>query len=190
MMQQTVDLHNNLDLIVTRVDQLETRVSSLDDAEINNQKRAEIITRVDELTEQMDYLENKSRQNNVCIYNVAEKSEGTDMTAFLKKLLREALGVSEELHIVRAHRTSKERQDSARPIIFALLDSDMKRRVLHAAWRKKEVTFMDARIFFDHDFTFKVRQQILLYKDVREQLKAQDIKGIFRCKFNPWSKSL
>ena len=89
MMQQTVDLHNNLDLIVTRVDQLETRVSSLDDAEINNQKRAEIITRVDELTEQMDYLENKSRQNNVCIYNVAEKSEGTDMTAFLKKLLRE-----------------------------------------------------------------------------------------------------
>ncbi|KAL7402902.1 hypothetical protein ABVT39_021457 [Epinephelus coioides] len=82
IMQQTADLLNNLDLIVTRVNQLETRVSSLDDTEIINQKKAEaIISRVDELIEQMDYLENKSRQNNVCIYNVAEKSEGTDMTS-------------------------------------------------------------------------------------------------------------
>ena len=52
----------------------------------------------------------------------------------------------------------------------------MKRRVLQAAWSKKEGNFKDTQIFFDHDFTFKVRQQSLLYKDVREQLKAQDIK--------------
>lgn len=65
-MQQTADLRNNMDLIVTQVDQLETRVSSLDNAEIINQKKAEaIISRVDKLTEQMDYLETKSRQKNV-----------------------------------------------------------------------------------------------------------------------------
>ncbi|KAL7402183.1 hypothetical protein ABVT39_010994 [Epinephelus coioides] len=81
-----------------------------------------------------------------------------------------------DLIVTRVNQLETRRQDSARPIIVALFDSDTKRRVLQAAWSKKEVNFKDTQIFYDHDFTFKVRQQRLLYKDVREQLKAQDIK--------------
>lgn len=150
-MQQTADLLKNLDLMGMRVDQMEARVSSRDDAEINNQKRAElIISQVNEPTQQMDYLENKSRQNNFCIYNIVEKSEGTNMTAYLKKLFSEALGVPGDLHIMRAHHTSKEQQDS---IIVALFDSDTKRRVLQAVWSKEEVNIKETQICFHHDCT-------------------------------------
>lgn len=99
----------------------------------------------------MDYLETKSRQNNLCIYNIAEKSEGSDIMAWL--------GVPGELNITRAHRTYQERKDFVQPIIVAFLNNNTKMRVLQAAWAKKEVMLKDAWIYFDHDFTVKVRQQ-------------------------------
>lgn len=160
-----------------RVDQLETRVSELDDAEYAQQKTArDVKTRIQDLGEQMDYMDSKSRQNNLCIYNVLqEKSEGSNMTAFLQKLIAETLNVAGELNIIRAHRIHG-KPNSKRPIIVAFLNFDTKKRVLKAAWDMKEVWYKGARIYFDHDFTFKTRQQRALYRPIRECLKAQDIK--------------
>ena len=98
---------------------LEARVSSLDDDGTNNNTlMVSMKSWVEQLTEQMEYLENKSRQNNICIYNVPEGTEGSDTTAFLKQLIRDTLGVTGDLTIVRAHRTATERRNLARPIIW------------------------------------------------------------------------
>lgn len=141
IMQQTADLKQKLDSTITRVDQLEARVSILDDAEIESQATSKLVRiRIDELVDQMEYMENKTRQNNICIYNIVEKSEGNDVTAFLNQLIGEVLEVSGELNIIRAHRTFNERLDP-RPIIATFLNNATKRRVLQAAWSKKEVTF-------------------------------------------------
>lgn len=177
IMERTTDLRQKVEETIPRVDHLESRVSDIEDADINTQQTAkEVQSRVDALVEIVDYLENKSRQNNLCIYNIPEKSEGGDMTAFLGQLMGEILGISEELGIVRAHRISKERQEFERPIIVSFFNSDTKARVLHAAWKKKEVLYKDKRIYFDHDFSSAVRKQRSLYKPIRQQLKAQNIK--------------
>lgn len=77
---------------------------------------------------------------------------------------------------MRAHRTATERRNLARPIIVAFLNYDAKQTVLQAAWSKKEIKLKEDRIFLDHDFTYQTKQQRSLYKPIREQLKAQDIK--------------
>ena len=79
-MQQTADLRKDMEQIGGRVDGLEARVSSLDDDGTNNNTlMVSMKSRVEQLTEQMEYLENKSRQN--IIYNVPEGTEGSDTTA-------------------------------------------------------------------------------------------------------------
>lgn len=177
IMQQTADLNEKVNATTTRVEHLESRVSDLDDAGANNQQTMEWMkSRIDELIEQTEYLESKSRQNNMCIYNIAEGSEGKDMVGFLTKLIKE-LGVHDELNILHAHRTYKERENFDRPIIIAFLENDMKMRVMQAAWTKKKVMFEDTRIYFEHDFTTKVRKQRAMYKPIRKQLKDQGIKS-------------
>lgn len=178
IMQQTADLKQKMNATITRVDQLETRVSDLDDAGANNQQTmGQMKSQIDELVELTDYLETKARQNNLCIYNVGEKSEGKDIVAFLTQLINKELGVDDELNIIRAHRTYQERVDYVRPIVITFLNNTTKMRVLQAAWAKKEVMFGGTRIYFDHDFSPKVRKQRALYKPIRTQLKNQGIKS-------------
>lgn len=73
----------------------------------------------------MEYMESKSRQNNVCIYNVAENNKGSGITALFKHLIREVLGVSGELNIIRAQHTKNEHQDP-RPIAATFLNNATK----------------------------------------------------------------
>lgn len=178
IMQQTADLNQKMGATITRVDQLETRVSDLDDAGVNNQQTMEQLKiQIDDLVELTDYLEINERQNNLCIYNVGEKSEGEDIVAFLTQLISKELRVHDELNIIRAHRTYQKREDYVRPIIITFFNNNIKMRVLQAAWTKKKVTFKDARTYFDHDFTPKVRKQRALYKPIKTQLKTQGIKS-------------
>lgn len=57
----------------------------------------------------------------------------------------------------------------------------MKKRGLKAVWDKKEVMYKGAHIYFVHDFTFKTRQQKVLYKPTKlkvfyeEQLQRTQI---------------
>lgn len=60
------------------------------------------------------------------------------------------------------------------PIIVIYLNNNSKRRVLQIAEGNKEVKLQDTQFFFDHNFTFKVRQQRSQYK--LSELKAQNIK--------------
>lgn len=121
--------------------------------------------------EQKDYLENKSRQNNVCMYNIAENSEGNDMIAFIQTLCRDVLLIEKEIPITRAHRIGQRKEGLLRPVIVNFANYNGKRDVLKSAWSKKEIIFNDTRIYVDHDFTTKVKQQWAEYRPLREQLK-------------------
>lgn len=111
-----------------------------------------------------EYLENKSRQNNVRIFNISAKSKGNNMIDFLKKLFNEVLKIPGDFNIIRAHRIYREGKDETRLIIVAFLNFETKKQILHVAWGKKELTYNGAHIFFDHNFTFKVKQQWALYR--------------------------
>lgn len=101
IMEQTTDLRQKSEKTILRVDHLESRVSDIEDADaITQQTTKAVQSRVDALVEKVDYLENKSRQNNLCIYNIPERAEDRDMTAFLGQLMGETLGISGELGIV------------------------------------------------------------------------------------------
>lgn len=178
LMQTTKETREKVESMGSRIDHLEERVSHLDDCEAGKDAITEsMLSRIDKLTDQVNYLENKSRQNNVCFYNVAEKSEDGDMKAFLKQFVTENIGVTEELDLVRAHRTQTVSGDSARPIIVAFRDFEVKQKVLQTAWQKGEIIYKDQRIFLDNDYTYKVRQERALYKPIRLQLKERNVKS-------------
>ena len=73
IMPQTTDLRQDAETMNTRVLELETRVSELEEKKLKHQKTLKHLnSHIIETGDQMDYIENKSRQNNVCIYNIAE----------------------------------------------------------------------------------------------------------------------
>lgn len=178
IMQQTTELRLDLQKTSGRLEQVECRVGELHDTEILHHKSIKyLVNKVSDMEERTEYLENKSRQNNVRIFNIAEKSEGKSMTTFLKQLFNEVLKIPGEFNILRAHRLFREEEDKTRPIIVAFLSFETKMDILRAAWGVKDLSYNGTRIYFNHDFTSKVNQQRALYKHIRVQLKAKNIKS-------------
>lgn len=178
MMAQMTELRVDQEKTSGRLEQVEHRVGELHDTEILHHESIKyLVDKVSALEERTDYLENKSRQNSVRIFNIEEKSEGDNMTAFLKKLFNEVLNIPGDFNIVRALRVYREGSDHARPIIATFLDFETKKNILHGAWRKKELIYKGKRIFIDHDFSPRVKQQRAQYRPIRDQLKARNIKS-------------
>ena len=127
----------------------------------------------------MAYIENKSRQNNVCIYNIAKRIEGNDINAFIQKLFKETLHMETVPQITRAHRigTWKEGECTRRPIIVSLANYDGNRYLLKAAWSEKEILFNGARICMDYDFMTRVKQQQAPYRKIQEHLRQHKIES-------------
>ncbi|MGL5342663.1 MAG: hypothetical protein ACRC90_07040, partial [Lactococcus garvieae] len=85
------------------------------------------------LREKTDYLENKSRQNNLQIYRIKEGSKGTDIVGFVERLLKEACGI--QAHHISSMKIPNERSQPRSVIRF--LTWNMKQRVLKTAWAKR-----------------------------------------------------
>lgn len=178
IMQQNAALRQDVEALMKRTDELETRVSGEEDEMSKYQEEIKRMqTRIHEMGEQVDYIENKSRQNNVCIYNIDENSEGEDAIAFVQKLCKDLLRIEREIPVARAHRIGQRKENSLRPIIVNFTNYKEKKEVLKAAWSRKEILFNDKRIYLDHDYTTKVKQQRTQYRTVREQLKKLQIKS-------------
>lgn len=97
------------------------------------------------LVEKKEYLENKSRQNNIRIHQVREGAEGGDIVKFLKTLISEKLEIpAAQLDIVAAHRSYQRKPAYSgappRSIIARFLTWDTRQRVFCAAWTKKVST--------------------------------------------------
>lgn len=63
-----------------------------------------------EMSEKVEYLENKSRQNNICIYGIQEGLETNDTIGFVTTLLTEKLDIPPDIiQIVAVHRSMAQR---------------------------------------------------------------------------------
>lgn len=130
----------------------------------------------------MEYLENKSRQNNIRIHQVKERAEGGDIVKFLKILISEKLEIpAAQLDIVAAHQSllRKPTHSGAAPssIIAKFLTWDTRQRVLRAAWAKRVIRYEDSRIFFDQDYSSKIQKERSLYAPIRKELREKGVKS-------------
>lgn len=178
VMQQGRQMSEDLEKVAGRLEHVEHRVgAALDTGILHHNVIKSLVGKIAQIEERTEYLENKSRQNNLRIFHIPERSEGKDMIAFLKHFFQEILHLTEDIDVIRAHRLYKDDNSSGRPIIAAFRDFDMKKKVISAAWKQKEIMFKGTRIFFEHDFTPRVYQQRASYRTIRKQLKEKNIKS-------------
>ncbi|KAK7896147.1 hypothetical protein WMY93_021472 [Mugilogobius chulae] len=158
-----------------RIHQLETREGETSkNMKHMQQEQAKMI-------EKLEYLENKSRQNNIRIYQVKEGLEGNDVTGLIVKILKETLGIpTEEIIINAAHRSLAQKpppEKTPRSLVVRFQEWRMRQRVLQAAWAKKEIVFGGNRIYFSQDFSAKTQADRSRYGPIRKQLRDKDVKS-------------
>ena len=121
---------------------------------------------MDYVEDQMEYMENQSRRNNVKILGLREDKEKEtsweETEKIVKNIIRNQLQIKEDIHVERAHRVGKPhplgsnddvsdnddayRPKLTRPIIAKFTFWKQKERVLRAAKQKKP---KDIRLFPD-----------------------------------------
>ncbi|CAK6979976.1 uncharacterized protein LOC117557980 [Scomber scombrus] len=138
------------------------------------------LSRRKQLEERCERLETFARRNNLRIRWVPQGSEGNDIVGFVKKLIKEELGVQDEILIERAQRANGQRTEDNNPprsIVVCVQNYHMKQTVLQAARAKKDIQVNNHRIYFDVDFTTKVYKERAKYRKVRKQLEKRQIKS-------------
>ena len=135
-----------------------------------------------EMSEKLEYLENKSRQNNIRIYGIKEGSEGNDIIDFVTKLLVEKLDISPEIiQIAAAHRslglTHIRETATPRSMVVRFVQWNTRQRVLNTAWSKREIRMGESRIFFSQDFSSKLQKERSRYTVLRKLLKERNVKS-------------
>ena len=123
----------------------------------------------------------RSRRENLRFYSIREDTEGTDMIAFLDKLLKTTLGLPEDtaLDIQRAHRAlGRKPTDVTRPrsIVAKFGSYRVKEDILQKAWQKKELWCDNVRFYVDHDYPPEVMKRRAEYTEARKVLKSKKIK--------------
>ena len=79
------------------------------------------------MAKKIDDLENRSKRNNIVIWNVPKDAEKQfpSCEALVKSILSDFMGLNEDVEVMRAHRTTvqnrREGVKRARPIHMALL---------------------------------------------------------------------
>ena len=102
------------------------------------------------------------------------------MDGFVKKLIKEELGVQDEIVIEPAQRANGWRTEDNNPpwsIVVRFQKYNMKQTVLQAARAKKDIQVNNRRIYFDEDFTTEVYKERAKYRNVRKQLQKRKIKS-------------
>ena len=101
------------------------------------------------IEDQLEYLENQSRRNNVKIMGIDEDLEEKtwdDTEKIVRKIIREKLNVEEEIAIERAHRVGKRpRQSTPRPDGLKVNDRPRTAIVKFTRWKQKEEILRAAR---------------------------------------------
>ena len=162
------------DTILTKLTTLETTTSELSAglAGMNKemeavkqtlQKKADIV-QVELLEKKVEEMENRSKRNNIIIWNIPEGAEkDSSCLALVTSILTEHMGL-EEIEVMRAHRRNiKQRQSPTsgatlpRPVHVYLLRYTAKEYILrNAASKLKENPFHEAK-----PYTFQMTYQNL-----------------------------
>lgn len=112
----------------------------------------------------IDDLENRSRRNNIIIFNLPEGAEGSDLNGFVSKLLQDS-NAGTEVSFQRAHRTGKinpnQPNPKPRPIHIGFTffqEKETCRRALMEFFKKETFGPSNSRLFVSNDFSLKVQK--------------------------------
>ena len=180
------DVRNDLSEAANKIQTAEERVHELEEREVTTNTALKYLLREQKKTnERLDYMEYKSRQYNMRIYQVPEGLEADDPVGFIKSILVEKLDMPlDSLHIMAAHRSLAKRpvEENVTPRSFVVrfMEWNTVQKAIKTAWTKKEIMVGDKRIYFDHDVAQKVQKEKRRYAPIRKQLKEKNIKSFIR----------
>ncbi|XDV19595.1 hypothetical protein PO909_025041 [Leuciscus waleckii] len=126
--------------------------------------------------------EARARRRNLRIFNVPENEEqGSTVTVFLEKFLREKLNLPDslELNIERAHRALAPKPadgEKPRSIVAQFLQYRTKEEILRKAWEKKGIYVNTQRIYFDHDYPTAILNRRKEYNEAKRILREKKIR--------------
>ncbi|KAJ1083021.1 hypothetical protein NDU88_003182 [Pleurodeles waltl] len=126
-------------------------------------------------------LEDRSRRDNIRLFGIPERKEGSDTKAFLQSLLPDLFGIefSPPLEFQRAHRIGpphKATSDKPRPIIACFLRHDQTRQVLSAAKTQGPASLDGHEIRVAANFSRLTNEKRKAFLAFRPQLRKLDIK--------------
>lgn len=133
------------------------------------------------LERKLDDLENRSKRNNIVIWNVPEGAEeDSSCRVIVSNVLSNHLQLEGDLEIMRAHQTNIRRQstteDTASPLprpihVYLLRYTDKQYILRKAASAVKDNPFLEANLYISDDVSKKVR-------DDQKKLKERHINEI------------
>jgi len=109
-----------------------------------------------------DYLENRSRRNNICTTGLPEKVEGSQPTALMEVFLKETFGAEAFVSppsVDRAHRVAvprKKQDDSLRPFIAQIYHYQTKECILKLAREARSLSSPGSEIHIYHNYSTEV----------------------------------
>ncbi|KAK7890909.1 hypothetical protein WMY93_022872 [Mugilogobius chulae] len=126
-------MNGSMNALNEQIAEIQIRVSAVEDNFGSTDKKVkDLIKRVEFLEDKVDYMENKSRQNNVVIFGIAEGEEKKDTVVFVQSFLTKTLSLSPDFTpcIEIAHRISAKVPvgKKPRPIIakFGIINTKQK----------------------------------------------------------------
>uniref|UniRef100_A0A8C1V351 L1 transposable element RRM domain-containing protein n=1 Tax=Cyprinus carpio TaxID=7962 RepID=A0A8C1V351_CYPCA len=164
------------------VKEVEQRINKLEEREdVTTELLKKLVKEQKEMSEKIEYLENKSRQNNIRIYGIQEGLETNDTIGFVTTLLIEKLDIPPDIiQIVAAHHSLAQRparNATPRTMVIRFMQWNTRQRVLQAAWSKKEIRIGESRIYFSQDFPNKIQKELSRYFQLRKVLKEKNVKS-------------
>nr|KAG5713857.1 hypothetical protein BaRGS_024484 [Batillaria attramentaria] len=119
----------------------------------------ELKDKVDKLEEKLDDVEGRSRRNNLIFHNIPHPQGRTETWAdcekAVKKVVKEEMGIEDDVEIERAHRLKGGRQ-TPHPIIVCFSKFKDKERILA---ERRSLRDNESDVFISEDFTPRVREK-------------------------------
>ena len=150
--------------------------------------------KMEQLKKKLDEMENRSKRNNIVIWNIPEGAEkDSSCLELVNKIFYKHMSLQEGIEVMRARRTNIKRRENAtrgaslpRPIHVYLLRCTDKEYVLrNAASKLRDNPFQEANLYISDDVSKSVREE-------RKKLKERHL-GEFRERedvhfaYIPWS---
>ena len=150
--------------------------------------------KMEQLEKKLDEMENRSKRDNIVIWNIPEGAEkDSSCLELVNKIFYEHMSLQEGIEVMRAHRTNIKRRENAtrgaslpRPIHVYLLRYTDKEYVLrNAASKLRDNPFQEGNLYISDDVSKSVREE-------RQKLKERHL-GEFRERedvhfaYIPWS---
>lgn len=164
-----------------RIGEAEERIAQTEDVSALQHKVKKLEETTDFLRNKVQDLEDRGRRSNLRLVGLPEKSEGSNMCAFIEGLLSKVLNdtFSSTPVIERAHRVGQVNPNcptTSRAIVMKFLNYQDKEKALRAARKMKELRYEGQRISLFPDLSAETRQRQRQFDGVKAQLRGMEIR--------------